>query len=194
MQITISARDGVLQRFGNQLAAVGDYKARLALARALNYEGAKGLTAVRRAVAGQMRLKAGLMRRAIVPSKAWQGDKAEGSAGKLQYVIRARGGPISLKYWNARELRAGVKSRAPGMEGPHARSFIKGGKWPKGRVELKMGGHAFQRAGAAKRPIEKLVGPAIPNELVRGESAAQFRAMTFRIADRVAHELGRLIT
>ena len=50
MQLIISARDQVLARYGNQLAALGEGQARTALSRALNHEGDKGRTQVKRAL------------------------------------------------------------------------------------------------------------------------------------------------
>ena len=44
MQLIIRASDQVLARYGNQLAALGEGKARTALSRALNHEGDKGRT------------------------------------------------------------------------------------------------------------------------------------------------------
>lgn len=42
MHLIITASDQVLARYGNQLAALGEGKARKALSRALNHEGDKG--------------------------------------------------------------------------------------------------------------------------------------------------------
>jgi hypothetical protein len=53
MQLIISARDQVLARYGNQLAALGEGQARTALWRALNHEGDKGRTKVTRALVKQ---------------------------------------------------------------------------------------------------------------------------------------------
>jgi hypothetical protein len=48
MQFIIAAQDEVLARYGNQLAALGEGQARTALSRALNHEGDKGRTQVKR--------------------------------------------------------------------------------------------------------------------------------------------------
>jgi hypothetical protein len=48
MQLNITARDRVLARYGNQLAALGEGQARTAMSRALNHEGDKGGTQVKR--------------------------------------------------------------------------------------------------------------------------------------------------
>jgi hypothetical protein len=44
----------VLAKFGNQLSALGNGQARIAMSRALNHEGDKGRTQVKRALAKQM--------------------------------------------------------------------------------------------------------------------------------------------
>jgi hypothetical protein len=44
MQLVINAGDQVLGRYGNQLAALGEGKARTAMSQALNHEGDKGRT------------------------------------------------------------------------------------------------------------------------------------------------------
>ena len=48
-QITIRAADAVLSRYGDRLVAVGT-KAPIVLSRAINHEGARALTQVRRAL------------------------------------------------------------------------------------------------------------------------------------------------
>ena len=48
MQLIITAREQVLARYGNQLAALGEGQARTAMSRALNHEGDKGRTRVKR--------------------------------------------------------------------------------------------------------------------------------------------------
>ena len=51
LELIISAHDQVLARYGNQLAALGEGQARTALSRALNHEGDKGRTQVKRTLA-----------------------------------------------------------------------------------------------------------------------------------------------
>jgi hypothetical protein len=50
MQLIISASNQVLVRRGNQLAVLGEGQVRTALSRALNHEGDKGRTQVKRAL------------------------------------------------------------------------------------------------------------------------------------------------
>ena len=57
MQLIIAPRDQVLARFGNALAALGEGQARIAMSRALNHEGDKGRTQVKRALVKQTWIK-----------------------------------------------------------------------------------------------------------------------------------------
>ena len=66
MQLIISASDQVLVRYGNALAALGEGRARTALSRALNHEGDKGRTQVKRALVKQTGIKYGAV------DKAWR--------------------------------------------------------------------------------------------------------------------------
>ena len=64
MQLIISARDQVLVRYGNALAMLGEGQARTALSRALNHEGNKGRTQVKRALVKQTAIKYGAINKA----------------------------------------------------------------------------------------------------------------------------------
>ena len=55
----ISAQDQVLARYGNALAALGEGQACTALSQALNHEGDKGRTQVKRALVKQTGIKYG---------------------------------------------------------------------------------------------------------------------------------------
>ena len=70
MQLIITASDQVLARYGNQLAALGEGKARKALSRALNHEGNKGRTQVKRALVKQTGIKYGAVNKAMATVRA----------------------------------------------------------------------------------------------------------------------------
>lgn len=65
MQFVINAKDQVLARYGNQLAALGEGQARTAMSRALNHEGDKGRTQVKRALVKQTGIKYGAVVAAV---------------------------------------------------------------------------------------------------------------------------------
>lgn len=202
MQVVLRPLDNIAARYGNALAYLGQAGARTAMVRALNHEGNKGRTKVRRALSKQMRLPYGLMVKAVVGKQAWAGVGASGEGAKLEYVLKSRGGPISLKYYRAKETAKGLVSRAPGMEGPFPTAFLRGGPWPRtvGKAgprqpKLAFGGHAKMREGKSRLPLSSGVmkGPAIPDEMVKGPSLAAFENIAPALERRVGHEIFRLL-
>jgi hypothetical protein len=180
--ITIQADASALARLGNAFAAAGA-QAPHAIRRALNRTGDKTRTQVKRVLVAQTGLKAGVIGRAVKTRRA--------SYGGLAYVIYSRGGNISLKYFGARETRAGVSAAPWGQRRVFAGTFIKGGRFPR-RVPLRrLNGHVFKRVGGARLPIAKQKsGLFIPEEMVSGATAQTFYDTAGReLAADVAHEL-----
>jgi hypothetical protein len=70
MQLIITARDQVLAKYGNALAALGERQARKALSRALNHEGDKDRTQVKRALVKQTGIKYGAVNKAMATIRA----------------------------------------------------------------------------------------------------------------------------
>jgi hypothetical protein len=185
---TISVDMKALERLGNMLAAAGK-RAPHAIRRGLNRTGDKARTQVKRALVVQTGLKSGTITRALKTRRA--------SFGSLAYTMTTWGGDISLRYFNPRETRAGVSAAPGGKRQIFARTFMKGGRFPK-RVdlELKLGGHVFKRTGKGRLPIEKQhSGMYIPEEMVSGASqAAFFAAAQGNLANDVARELFAILS
>lgn len=183
MRVTISM-DGVLGRYAGALAAMPS-KARSTMAIGLN----SGGRAIRRetiaAETAQTGLRAGTIRRAQVEKRA--------SPGHLEYEIWAKGGNVRLKYFGARETRAGVSAAPWNQRQVFPGTFIKGGRFPK-RVGLGMGGHVFRREGADRLPIQGgRSGLYIPTELITGQTAAAFQAGAAKVGPIVVARLGSLL-
>ena len=183
--LRISMADTVLQRFGNQLAALGAGKAADAMRRASMHTGAKVRTKVARALVKQTGLKYGTMRRAI---------HLKAIPGGLGFMLQSKGGDISLKYFRARETRKGVTAAPWNKRTLYESAFIKSGwQWSSRRVVLN--GHVFRRLGADRKPIEKLrSGLYIPKEMLEGASRLTFeRSLREDLLPRLSHEIGRLL-
>jgi len=104
--------------------------------------------------------------------------------GLLEYQIKAKGGPIPLKHFRARETKSGV-SASPWNNLKHYRSAF---------IVAKLGGHVFWRTSRAPLPIERVAGPNVPKEMVKAETAAAFEAtVSGSLPGRVAHEI-RVLT
>ena len=177
---------GQFTRLGNMIAAAGG-KAPIALARAVNHTGDKARTAMARALAPQTGLKPRTTRKALKARKMWPGRSGS-------YVISASGGDVRLKFFAARETRKGVSAAPWGKRRAYPGTFIKGGL-PEYRVPLNLGGHVFRRTGAGRLPITVVrSGLYIPQELVKGESAAAFDSTVRRdLPARLGHELARIL-
>ena len=88
MQLIITARDQVLARYGNAFASLGEGQARTAMSRALNHEGDKGRTRVKRALVKQIGIKYGEVDKAMATIRA--------TPATLTYTLKARAPPDAL--------------------------------------------------------------------------------------------------
>jgi hypothetical protein len=101
----------------------------------------------------------------------------------LNYEINSVGGFLSLKSFDARQVRAGVSARPWGRRRTFRSAF----------VIPRFGGEVFRRTTRARFPIVKLWGPAMPQELVRDAVPREFAsAVEARVPIRLRHHLQRL--
>ena len=142
------------------LFAQAGLKSVYAVARALDDVGAKTRTRVIRAVARQAGVPYGKAR-GVITSKTAMG------AGAGEYSIIARDVTLSLKEFGPRRTAKGVSAAPWGKRRVFPHTFI----GPNGHVFARVM-HGDHRA--ARLPIHKLFGPAIPKEMVKDESEAVF--------------------
>lgn len=173
-----------LLRVSNLLHAAGK-QAPLAIIRAVNHTGAKARTQMRRVLVKQTGLKARTINRAVKSRNAFNGSA---------FTIYSRGGNIRLKFFSARETRAGVSAAPWNKRRVYPGTFMKGGRFPN-RVDLGKGGQVFARKGRRRLPIEvKRSGLFIPEEMITGQSEAAFYGtVTRELPGRLAHELYRIL-
>lgn len=184
--IVVRPLDDVLKRFGNQIGAVGSAQGHKALARAVNRVTTTVHGRVIRAIRKQSDIPTAIIRREISKRLA-----NPSGGGGIEGVIIARGKPLSLKYFRARQFAFGVKAKWGGSWHSYPSAFM--GPRP-GVIAKRLGGHVFVRTSAKRFPIEKLFGPAVPEEMVRAESARVFsETVEGMLPRRVMHELSRII-
>lgn len=173
-----------LVRYDNALKSLGDKRMRQVANRVVNRAGNQTKTQVTRALTKQTGLKRRTIVKAIRVKRSGWSDPS--------YRMTTTGGDIALKYFNARETRRGVSARTFGQRKVFASTFIKGGRFPD-RVDIGMGGHAFERTGSSRFPISKVKsGVIIPAEMVKGETATAFNTTASRVLmTRMSHELSR---
>jgi hypothetical protein len=174
MQLIISAQDQVLARYGNQLAALGEGQARIAMSRALNHEGDKGRTQVKRALVKQTGIKYGPVDKAMTTVRA--------TPATLTYTLKARGDETNIAWFGGLQRRKGVSAAPWSKRRIFARSFI-----------IPRFGRAFIRTSKKRLPIRPLYGPNLARELVKDSSAAAWQSGVANIVARVGHEIGRIL-
>lgn len=186
MRVIITPGDDIMRRFGNQIGALGEGKAHQALARAVN----RVTTTVHGRVIKAIR-KQSEIPTAIIRASVGRRLVKPGGGGALEGEVWAKGKPLSLKVFKARQLDFGVKAKWGGEWHRYRGAFM--GPLPSVTAG-RLNGHVFVRTSAKRLPIEQLFGPAVPEELVRAESARTFQlTVANMLPERVAHELGRLL-
>jgi hypothetical protein len=186
MELKLVYRGDATRRFHNVLAALGRADATLAMARALNRQGDKARTEVRRALAAQLGVGVRIVRRAMRTKRAFA------KTGRLEYEIESTGKPLSLTYFKARQTLKGVSAAPLNQRQLFAKSFNTGGSFKKGRKPV-MGGHVFIRTTSKRWPVEKLYGPSVPEQMVRGASLAAFESAAAGLEARLDHEIGFIL-
>lgn len=174
-----------LKKFENMLGALGR-DASKAIVRSQNRVGDMARTQVVRTLAKQTSLPQKTIRKAVQPQRASWGD--------MTYTLRASGGDVSLKYFKPRETQKGVTAFVRGKRELYESTFLKGGSFARGRVELKMGGHVFLRVGGRTDLEKQTSGVVIPAEMVDGATADAFEeTVATHLPRRLNHEIGRLL-
>jgi len=174
MQLIISTQAQVLARYVNALASLGEGQARTAMSRALNHEGDKGRTQVKRALVKQTGIKYGAVERAIATIRA--------TPATLTYGLKARGDETNIAWFGGVQRRTGVSAAPWNKRRIFARSFI-----------VPRFGRAFIRTSKGRLPIRPLCGPNLARELVKDNSAGAWPSGVANIVARVGHEISRLL-
>jgi hypothetical protein len=174
MQLIISARDQVLAKYGNQLAALGDRNARTAMSRALNHEGNKGRTQVKRALVKQTGIKYGAVDKAMTTIRSMPTT--------LTYTLKAKGEETNIAWFSGVQRGKGVSAAPWNKRRIFAHSFI-----------VPRFGRAYIRTSKSRLPIRGLYGPNLARELVKDSSAAAWQRGVGNIVARIGHEIGRML-
>lgn len=193
MRLNITPSDQLLHRYGNQLGALGEKDGHKALARAINRTTDTVFNKVARAVSRQSSIKL-----VTVKANMNKGKVKPGGMGELVGIVSARGDPIPLKEFNAKQFSYGVKAKIWGKQRRFEGLFIYGGHYRSGKEAGN--GHVFQNTRAHNsrsgrdNAIAKQSGPSVPTEMVRGQAKQEFEnTVASVLPDRVAHELNRLL-
>lgn len=181
--LTMSANTAEIAALGRRIQAAGKGAAP-AYSMAINRVAATTRTGMVRSLSKQTGLKQKTIRKAL--------KKKNSTAGTLSADIHSAGGDVALKFFGARETRAGVSAAPFGKRSIYTGTFMKGGRFPN-RVQGKLGGHAWQRVGGGRGPIKVVdSGVVIPEQMVEGATKATFyKTVEAELPKRLLHELSR---
>jgi hypothetical protein len=149
----------------------------------LNRIGDMAYTRVTRQVAKEVGLPVGRTRK-------YFSKKLAGYRGGDEYQIIAKGQYTDLKDFDARQTKRGVTARAWGKRRLYAGTFF----------VPTLGNQVFRRIEGEKTArgnpkVRKLFGPAVPNELVRGESEDMIdKLVAEQYPKRLDYELNKALT
>jgi hypothetical protein len=184
-----------LRRLDNAMGRLSSKQKAVVLQRAVNHTGGKARTQVIRALTAQTGLKRRTIVKAVRARKAHLGStNGVSDGGSIAYVMSAQGGDIALKFFSPRETRQGVSAAPFGKRSLFAKTFIKGGRFPKRVTAKGLHGHVYERLGSGRGPLDLHdSGVIIPAEMIKGATADAFwKAVEDDLPRRAMHEINRL--
>ncbi len=171
MQVRFLEADDVRIRFEAACVRLCEGEARRAFSMALNKEGRKSFTQLRRSLAQQSSIPRGAVNAATLFQSATRNTMATVTSGTGRH--------LPLSFFGAKQFSYGVRAKIWGRAQTFRSAF----------VVKRYGGGVFKRTGKARFPIEQLWGPAVPVEMMRDEAFAAWEAQH----PRVLTESARLI-
>ena len=175
MQIVIKDLDQTRVCYEAMVRQAGEGAAALAFSRALNHEGRKSFTAVKRA----------LRKQTDIPPFMIKASMAFRSSSKhhLRTIISGSGKELPLRLFKPAQFSYGVRAKVWGKHQTYRSAFI----------VARYGGNVFHRTSRRRFPIQRMFGPSIPKEMVKGETLETFEQSGNAISDRAMHELSRIL-
>ncbi len=154
MRVQFLEADDVRTRFEAACTRLGESDARRAFSMALNKEGRKSFTQLRRSLAHQSSIPRGAVNAATRFQSA--------TRATMSTVTSGTGRHLPLSFFGAKQFSYGVRAKIWGKAQTFRSAF----------VVKRYGGGVFKRTGKARFPIEQLWGPAVPVEMLRDEAYA----------------------
>jgi len=175
MNVIIRDLDQTRVHYEAAVARLGERDATRAFNRALNSEGNKIRTQVRRALRQQTGAKAALVNRETRVIRS--------SFSNLSYTIEARGEHLGLSHFSPRQFGYGVRAKPWGRWQRFDGAFLVGS----------LSNNAFVREGRARLPIRKMFGPAIPKEMLKDATRDAFEAAQPNVLAEATRQVARLL-
>jgi hypothetical protein len=171
VRIVFLEADDVRIRFEAACTRLGEGEARRAFSMALNKEGRKSFTQVRRVLSLQSSIPRGAVNAAMRFKGATKSTMSTTTSGSGRHL------PLSV--FGAKQFSYGVRAKIWGRAQTFRSAF----------VVKRFGNSVFKRTSKARFPIEQLWGPAVPTEMLRDEALAAWQDQH----PRVLSEAQRLV-
>ena len=176
MRVQFLEADDVRTRFEAACTRLGESDARRAFSMALNKEGRKSFTQLRRSLAQQSSIPRG----AVNASTRFK----SASRSTMSTVTSGTGRHLPLSFFGAKQFSYGVRAKIWGRAQTFRSAF----------VVKRYGGGVFKRTGKGRYPIEQLWGPAVPVEMLRDEAYAAWTDQHPRVLNESARLIALMLT
>jgi hypothetical protein len=187
MRVVIRA-DEHLAKYQNQLGALGSGQAARIMAMALNREGDKGRTRVRRALMEQTGIRSHMLTKAIRTKRA--------GPGRLAYEIVAEGKETNISMfglkvtWHEGSTMGQIRMLQTVSAAPWNVRRVFPGVFSIKRFDNKV----FKREGKGRFPLKAVYGPNLAREIAKAQSLTQFETIAPKVGDEVGRLLGLVLS
>ena len=175
MRIVFLDANDVRIRFEAACHRLGEGDARRAFSMALNKEGRKSFTQMRRALSVQSSIPRG----AVDASMRFKGS----TRSTMSTTTSGSGRHLPLSFFGAKQFSYGVRAKIWGRAQTYRSAF----------VVKRFGNSVFKRTSKARFPIEQLWGPAVPTEMLRDEALAAWRDQHPRVLSESTRLIGLML-
>jgi hypothetical protein len=163
MRVRFLDADDVRIRFEAACLHLGEGEARRVFSMALNKEGRKSFTQMRRSLAKQSSIPRGAVNEATSFRSA--------SRNALSTTTTGSGRALPLSFFGAKQFSYGVRAKIWGKAQTFRSAF----------VVTRFNNGVFKRTGKARFPIEQLWGPSIAKEMLRDQAYEAWKEQHPRI-------------
>ena len=171
-RVVIAEADNVRIKFEATVQRVGSGLAKKVFSRAMNSEGRKTFTQVKRALVQQTSLKPGVVN---ANTRFWNSSPAN-----LETRIDGRREYFGLSYFKPKQ----------GAKGTSAFVWGKAQFFPHAFVVPSLSNNVFVRTSRKRLPIEKMFGPSVHKELMQDKALAAWGRGNQGISDEAMRLLG----
>jgi len=187
MKVEIKPGDQVMARFGNQVGSLGAGDAPRLMSMALNTEGNKGRTRVRRALMEQTGIRSHQIGKAMRTVRA--------GPGRLQYTLEAKAGETNISMFGLKVKwhEGSAMGQIRMLQTVSAAPWSTRREFPGAFSISRYGKRVFVRSTDKRFPLKPVFGPNLAREIVKAQSRSEFETIGPKVVDEVGRLLGLVL-